>query len=75
MTDWRKPLYTIETEFGTLHAVSEENAMAATECFHSEPPIKYTMKRESSVPDWGYIVGMVLFISVVIVGLAYLFRG
>lgn len=75
MIHWCRPQYTIETEFGTLHAVSEEDAMAATECFHSEPPIKYTMTRESHVPDWGYIVGMVLFISVVIVGLAYLFRG
>lgn len=72
---WRKPQYTIETEFGTLYAVSEDDAAAATECFHDDPPVKYRIIRESRLPDLRYIVGMVLLISVVIIGLAYLFRG
>lgn len=76
MTHWRKPLYTIETEMGTLYSVNEEEARACAEYFDAaETPVKYQLRRQPTVPDWIYIAGMVLFVSVVIVGLAYLFRG
>lgn len=76
MTYWRKPLYTIETEFGTLYTVDEKDADAIVDYLQSsDHPMKFIRRRESSVPDWGYIVGMVFLTSVVIVGLAYLFGG
>lgn len=72
MTHWRQPLYTIETEFGTLRNVSQDDA-EQFEHMNSDAPYKFTIQRDSHVPGWIYIPGMVLLISVVIGGLRYLF--
>ena len=77
MTHWRKPHYIIETEFGTLRAVTEEDAeLVATEFRRDPSPVRFTMHRERQrLPGWVYIPGMVFLISMLIVGLRYLFGG
>jgi hypothetical protein len=77
MTHWRKPHYVIETEFGTLRSVTEEDAeLAGYELAREPNPIKFTMYRERQrLPGWVYIPGMVFLVSMVIVGLRYLFGG
>lgn len=72
MTHWRKPLYTIETEFGTLYAVEEKDADAIADYLQSGTEMKFTRRRESRLPDLAYIAGMVLLVSVIITWLAYL---
>jgi len=73
MTHWRKPTYTIETEFGTLRDVPEGEA-EAIENYSSEAPRRFILQKRG-FPGWVYIPGMVLLVSVVIVGLRYLIGG
>lgn len=74
MTHWRKPLYTVETEFGTLHSVDEDDARALLDYLGGGPhPIK--LRLEPRIPGWLYIPLMVLAVSVIIGGLSYLFGG
>lgn len=76
MTHWRKPLYRVETEFGTLYSVDEDEALAVGDYLSEGPePVKFRMVKEPYWPDWAYIIGMVSVVSVVIGWLAYLFRG
>ncbi len=77
MTHWRKPHYVIETEYGTLRAVTEEDAeLAGYELAREPNPVKFVMYRERRrVPAWVYIPGMVFLGFMVIVGLRYLFGG
>lgn len=73
MNHWRKPLYTIETEFGTLHAVSEEDAFAATECFTRDPVVKFTVRQDPApYLQWWHFPSVVLGATVILLGLRYL---
>lgn len=83
MTHWRKPLYTIETEFGTLYSVDEKDADAIADYLQSgSDPVKFVRHRER-VPDirgitvilvWATLnaLVMVLLVSMVTKWLAYL---
>lgn len=74
MNHWRKPTYTIETEFGTLRNVSEDDAELAGYEFARDPDSVRFVMREEPRRLW-YFPGMLTLIGVIIIGLRYLFGG
>lgn len=76
MSHWRKPSHTIETELGTVYSVEDDEMETTTEHFHSaDDPMKFKLKRESSIPDWAYIIGVTIIASTVLGLIGFIFRG
>lgn len=75
MTHWRQPRYTIETEFGTLRNVSQDDA-EQFEHMNSDAPYKFTIQQpDPPYMHWWYFPSVVLATTVILLGIRFLIEG